>query len=67
MKAEKLLGYELYFDCSPLTGSPLLEEEHPELYAQLMQVQGRITSELDGNLAKHNVQLDRYEEDLTHN
>lgn len=28
-KAEKLLGYNTYFDLSPLTGQPLLEEDQP--------------------------------------
>lgn len=37
-KAEALLGYETYFDCSPLTGCPLIEEEQPELYARLMVI-----------------------------
>ena len=58
MKAEKLLGSDTYFDCSPLTGSPISEEEQPELYARLMQIQAKITSELDENLAKHNVRID---------
>ena len=29
-KAESFIGYETYFGLSPLTGSPLSEEEHPE-------------------------------------
>lgn len=37
-KAEKLLGYNTYFDLSPLTGAPLTEENNPELYAELMRI-----------------------------
>ena len=63
-KAEKLLGSDTYFDCSPLTGSPISEEEQPELYARLMQIQAKITQNLDENLAKHNVKIDQFEEDI---
>ena len=66
-KAEKLLGLDLYFKCSPLTGAPLDEEEHPELYGRLMEIQAKITSDLDENLAKHNVKIDQFEEDITSN
>ena len=38
VKAEKLIGYDTYFDLSPLTGAPLSEEEQPELYAHLMKI-----------------------------
>jgi len=58
IKAEKLLGYDSYFAFSPLIGSPLTESEHPELYAKLMQIQIKLTSTLDENLAKHNVKID---------
>lgn len=37
-KAQKLLGNDNYFDCSPLTGSPLSEEEQPELFSRLMGI-----------------------------
>ena len=37
-KAEKLLGYDTYFDLSPFTGAPLTEESQPELYQRLMQI-----------------------------
>ena len=64
-KAEKLLGQDTYFDCSPLTGSPLVESEQPELYARLMQVQAKITTGLDEDLAKHNVQIDQFEDNIS--
>ena len=38
IKACKLLGYNTYFDLSPLTGVPLTEENNPELYAELMRI-----------------------------
>ena len=57
-KAEKLLGYETYFAFAPLTGSPLQEEMFPELYNKLMTIQNKIVSDLDVNLAKHNVKID---------
>lgn len=57
-KAEKLLGYETYFNFAPLTGSPLQENMFPELYAKLTQIQNKILSDLDVNLAKHNVKID---------
>ena len=66
-KAEKLLGSDTYFDCSPLTGSPITEDEQPELYARLMKIQKKITSDLDENLAQHHVQLDQFEEDIGSN
>lgn len=52
-----MLGYNTYFDLSPLTGQPLLEEDQPELYAKLMEIQKRIASELEDSLALHNRKL----------
>ena len=66
-KAEKLLGYDTYFDCSPLTGSILTEQEQPELYARLMKVQEQITCDLGEQLAKHNVKIEQIQEDIDSN
>lgn len=67
-KAEKLLGHETYYECaSQSPGFALTEEEQPVLYAKLMSIQKKITSELDENLAKHNVRIDQFEEDITSN
>ncbi len=66
-KAVKLLGHDTYYACSPLTGSPLTEEENPEMYQKLMQIQTKISNELDGNLAKHNVRIDQFEDNITSN
>ena len=64
MKAEKLLGYEVYFDLSPLTGQPLSEEEHPQLYAHLMKIQSSINRQLDDSMAKHGKKIEQIEEDF---
>lgn len=37
-KAEEYIGYEMYFDMSPLTGTPLIAEEHPLIYKHLMKL-----------------------------
>jgi len=66
-KAEKLLGYNTYFDLSPLTGTPLTKEDQPELYAELMRIQKKIASELDESLAKHNFKISQFEDDLKMN
>ena len=63
-KAQKLLGHDTYFDCSPLTGSALEEEEQPELFACLMKIQAKITTDLDENLAKHNYKIDQIEQEI---
>ncbi len=66
-KAIKLLGHDTYYACSPLTGSPLTEDENPELFEKLMQIQTKISNDLDGNLAKHNVRIDQFEDNITNN
>lgn len=48
-----MLGYNTYFDLSPLTGQPLLEEDQPELYAKLLEIQKKIEIELEDSLALH--------------
>ena len=59
IKAEKLLGYDVYFDLSPLTGAPLTEEENPELYSHLMKIQRDLNNELDEALKSHNIKLEQ--------
>ena len=59
IKAEKLLGYDVYFDLSPLTGAPLTEEENPELYSHLMKIQRDLNTELDEALKSHNIKLEQ--------
>lgn len=62
-----MLGYNTYYDLSPLTGGPLTEELDPALYSKLMAIQKKISNELDASLAKHNIKLNEYEEDLSNN
>ena len=64
-KAEKLLGYETYFDLSPLTGQPLTIEDQPELFSKLMQIQKKLTSDLDESLARHNKKIDQFDLDIS--
>ena len=37
-KALELLGYEFYYQLANHVGSPLREEEHPELYAKVVEI-----------------------------
>ena len=62
--AEKLLGPDTYFDCSALTGTPLTQDEQPEIYARLLEIQNNLCCDLDQNLEKHNVKIDKFEEDI---
>ena len=57
-KAQNLLGQETYFQCSPLTGAAVTEEEQPELFARLMEIQNSITSDLDVKIQKHYAKID---------
>lgn len=61
-KALELLGKDIYFDCSPLTGAALSETEQPELFASLMKIQACITTDLDEQVYKHYVKIDEMEE-----
>ena len=61
-KALELLGQDIYFDCSPLTGAALSETEQPELFASLMKIQASITTDLDEQVYKHYVKIDEMEE-----
>ena len=54
-----MLGRETYFQCSPLTGAAVTEEEQPELFARLMEIQNSITSDLDAKLYKHYAKIDK--------
>lgn len=63
-KAEALLGYDTYFDLSPLTGQPLSEESHPHLYNKLLKVQAKIAGQLDTSLEKHNIKIETLKQTL---
>jgi len=63
-KAEKLIGYDTYFDISPLTGTPLSEEEHSEIYSSLMKIQDQLYAELEETLEGHNSKLDELNQTL---
>lgn len=63
-KAEKMLGYPTYFALSSLTGTPVTEDNQPELYQKLMEIQQKITTGLDVTLAEHNVKLGQYEDSV---
>ena len=59
-----MLGQDTYFDCSPLTGAALSEEEQPELFARLMQIQTNITAGLDKDVYKHYVKVAENSEEI---
>ena len=63
-KAESFIGYETYFGLSPLTGSPLSEEEHPEHFTHLMKIQNQLNQDLDATLSSHNYKLNQFNEVL---
>ena len=47
-----------------MTGAALTEEEQPELYSRLMEIQASITSDLDKKLYKHYEKIDKIDVDI---
>ena len=63
-KALDLLGYEFYYELSNHVGSPLNDEEHPEIYTKLMEIQALLNKDLDEKLRQHDIKLEEMSESI---
>lgn len=61
-KALQLLGYEFYYELSNFVGCPLTEDEYPLQYAKIMEIQKKLSAELDVVLKSHDIKLEKIQE-----
>ena len=61
-KAMKLLGYDFYFELSSLVGTPLTEDKHPTQYNKIVELQNKLSAELDTVLKSHDIKLEKIQE-----